>query len=67
MINRKIILIVILTINTISLMAQDIIYNFKSNNDVKKWFIVNDDVMGGISNSNFKINNNGDGVFQGYI
>ena len=64
---RKIILIVILTFNTINIIGQDIIYNFKNDNDLKKWFIVNDDVMGGISKSDLSTNEDGNGVFQGYV
>ena len=49
------------------LMSQNIIYNFDKNSDLKKWVIVNDDVMGGISSSNLIIDNDGNGVFKGRI
>ena len=48
-------------------MSQNIIYNFDSNSDLKKWVIVNDDVMGGISSSNLIVEKDGNGVFQGRI
>ena len=48
-------------------MAQNIVFNFEKNKDLKQWFIVNDDVMGGISESNFSISKDGYGIFQGYI
>ena len=48
-------------------MSQNMIYNFDNNSDLKKWVIVNDDVMGGISSSNLIIENDGNGVFQGRI
>ena len=48
-------------------MSQENIFNFKKSKDLKQWFIVNDDVMGGISESNFSINKDGYGIFQGNI
>ncbi|MAC42294.1 MAG: CIA30 family protein [Pelagibacterales bacterium] len=48
-------------------MAQDIVSDFKKDKDFKKWFIINDGVMGGISESNLSISKDGYGVFQGDI
>jgi hypothetical protein len=48
-------------------MSQTVIYNFEANSDLKKWVIVNDDVMGGISSSNLIVEKDGNGVFQGII
>jgi hypothetical protein len=48
-------------------MSQDNIFNFEKNKDLKQWFIVNDDVMGGISESNLSTNEDGNGIFQGYV
>jgi hypothetical protein len=48
-------------------MSQNIIYNFDNNSDLKRWVIVNDDVMGGISSSYLIINSDGNGVFEGRI
>ena len=65
---KRIILFKILIIfNSLTLMAKDIIFNFEKNKELKQWFIVNDDVMGGISESNLSISNDGNGIFQGYI
>ena len=43
------------------------IFDFKSDSDIQKWFVVNDDVMGGRSTSTFTINKDGHGAFQGRI
>tara|TARA_B110000003_G_C16504991_1_gene478904 strand:+ start:342 stop:833 length:492 start_codon:yes stop_codon:yes gene_type:complete len=48
-------------------MAQDIIFNFEKDKDLKEWFVVNDNVMGGISESNLSISKDGYGIFQGYV
>ncbi|MDC1063609.1 CIA30 family protein [Flavobacteriales bacterium] len=66
-ISHIILLNLLIIFNTINLTAQDIISDFKKDKDLKNWFIVNDDVMGGISESDLSISKNGDGVFQGYI
>ena len=59
--------IILLIFKTTPLMSQNIIYNFDNNSDLKKWVIVNDDVMGGISSSNLIVERDGNGVFQGRI
>ena len=64
---RFILIILLIIINTSAIIAQDMIYNFDKDSDLKKWMIVNDDVMGGISRSNININNQGNGVFSGSI
>ena len=48
-------------------MSQDNIFNFEKNKDLKQWFIVNDDVMGGVSESNLSTTEDGNGIFQGYV
>jgi NADH dehydrogenase [ubiquinone] 1 alpha subcomplex assembly factor 1 len=50
-----------------TLMSQNMIYNFDNNSDLKRWVVVNDDVMGGISSGNLFIENDGNGVFEGRI
>ena len=65
--NRILLLKLLIIFNSITLLAQDIVFNFEKNKDLKQWFIVNDDVMGGISESNFSINKDGSGVFKGYV
>ena len=64
---HNVLLNLLITFNTINLTAQDIISDFEKDIDIKKWFIVNDDVMGGVSESNFSINKDGRGIFKGYV
>ena len=59
--------LILLILKPNTLMSQNMIYNFDNNSDLKRWGIVNDDVMGGISSSNLKINIDGSGVFEGRI
>jgi len=66
-ISHIILLNLLIIFNTINLTAQDIISDFEKDKDLKNWFIVNDDVMGGISESNFSTSEDGNGIFQGYV
>ena len=43
------------------------LYNFNSESKATEWLIVDDVVMGGRSNGNFYVNENGHGVFEGEI
>ena len=54
-------------INQPDLMSQIIIKDFNYQSDLSNWVIVNDDVMGGVSSCEIRINNDGNGVFEGYI
>ena len=54
-------------LNPQALMSQNVICNFNSSLDLKRWIIVNDDVMGGVSSGNLNINKEGNGVFEGSI
>ena len=65
--NRILLLKLLIIFNSITLLAQDIVFNFEKNKDLKQWFIVNDDVTGGISESNLSTSEDGDGIFQGYV
>lgn len=56
-----IILILLITQTSMTL------FNFDSKSDISNWRIVNDVVMGGRSNGNFKINNTGYGLFFGDV
>ena len=47
-------------------MAQ-ILYDFNSESKLENWFIVNDDVMGGVSKSKLFLDDEGNGVFKGRI
>lgn len=43
------------------------IFNFSKDTKKNSWVVVNDVVMGGISQSNININNDGNGVFSGSV
>lgn len=43
------------------------IYKFNSNSKSKDWRILNDGVMGGVSEATFTISERGEGVFQGRV
>ena len=43
------------------------IFNFTKGVNIKNWSIVNDDVMGGISSSFFKLSKAGHGIFKGDV
>ena len=45
----------------------NLVYNFGSDADMKHWKIMNDGVMGGISQSQISVNAQGNGVFQGSV
>ncbi len=64
---RSIYFVILLILSTKILMSQTKIYNFDNNSDLKRWIIVNDDVMGGGSSSKLNINQEGNGVFAGSI
>jgi hypothetical protein len=44
-----------------------ILHDFNKNDDLSDWMIVNDGVMGGLSEGSISINEDGHGVFSGYI
>lgn len=44
-----------------------VLYDFNSNETSGKWYVVNDDVMGGISKSELKLNSNGTATFNGFL
>ncbi|MFK7806641.1 MAG: CIA30 family protein [Saprospiraceae bacterium] len=43
------------------------VFDFNANSDLTNWRIVDDVVMGGRSDGNFKINEEGHGLFQGKV
>jgi len=43
------------------------LFDFNKSCDLIDWFIVNDGVMGGLSSSNFSLNDQGNGVFSGDV
>ena len=47
--------------------SEIIIFDFEKNTKINRWYTTNDDVMGGISNSLMKLDENGNGVFNGIV
>lgn len=43
------------------------IFDFNSESNIQNWRIIDDVVMGGRSNGNFKVNTDGHGEFSGYV
>ncbi|CAM1343458.1 CIA30 family protein [Tenacibaculum amylolyticum] len=43
------------------------VFDFDKDVSIEKWNTTNDDVMGGISNSSIRLNNEGKGVFSGNV
>ncbi len=58
-------LIVILII--FQIMQSKIIFYFNQDSDLQNWAVVNDVVMGGKSSSQFTLNADGFGVFEGHV
>jgi NADH dehydrogenase [ubiquinone] 1 alpha subcomplex assembly factor 1 len=44
-----------------------VIFESSKNSSIENWYIVNDNVMGGVSQSNIVINENGNAVFKGSV
>jgi monofunctional biosynthetic peptidoglycan transglycosylase len=61
----KTILILLLSINIMS--AQTLIFDFESPGTTGEWYIVNDDVMGGVSNSDIILNQDATMTFSGKL
>lgn len=58
---------IILTLLLFMTSYTQFIFDFNKESNIQNWFIVNDDVMGGKSRSNFTIDQDGFGVFEGRI
>ncbi len=54
-------LVFILSINVM------VIFDFTKNSSMENWYIINDDVMGGVSQSEIAINESGNAVFKGTV
>ena len=48
-------------------MTTPTIFDFNKNSDIKKWTVVDDIVMGGRSSGSFGLNEDGHGIFQGFV
>ena len=66
---KKIILLLFISLYSVFIMKSQNVYliNPSENIGTNNWNIVNDDVMGGISNSEILINDKDNLVFQGYL
>lgn len=54
----------------ISLISPDkstMIYDFQANKTVQDWYVVDDGVMGGLSEGSIRINSDGNGLFSGEV
>ena len=43
------------------------IFDFKDQQDLSNWFVVNDGVMGGYSEGSISLNDDNNGLFKGYV
>tara|TARA_B100000963_G_scaffold84617_1_gene72234 strand:- start:4904 stop:5449 length:546 start_codon:yes stop_codon:yes gene_type:complete len=64
---NKILLFLILILNQNDIMSQSLVYDFNTQSKQSDWVIVNDDVMGGLSSSQIRIDEIGNGVFEGSV
>lgn len=44
-----------------------VIFDFNEKSSLENWYIINDNVMGGVSRSNISINEDGNAVFKGSV
>ena len=58
---------VVFSLNQKVIMSQNFIYDFDNQSNLSNWIIVNDDVMGGLSSCQMRIDDQGNGVFEGFI
>ncbi len=59
--------LLLLTLSLFTKSNMEKIYTFSTQTNIKEWRIVNDDVMGGRSNSSLKISDSGHGQFIGHV
>lgn len=59
--------IIIFSIPFVMMSQNNSIFNFSQNAQKNSWTVVNDGVMGGVSNSSIKRNTDGHGVFSGTV
>lgn len=52
---------------TLVSMAQNPIFDFKTDTSLTDWYVVNDAVMGGLSRGSFRVDAEGHGLFSGKI
>ena len=52
---------------TISWLEAEVIFDFKKNTSIRDWRVVDDGVMGGISAGQLRLDEQGNGIFYGYV
>ncbi len=57
----------IITVLFISILNTMVIFDFTENSNLENWQIINDNVMGGVSQSDITINEEGNAVFKGSV
>ena len=57
----------VFNLNQKAVMSQNFVYDFDNQSKISNWVIVNDDVMGGLSSCQMRIDKKGNGVFEGLI
>lgn len=50
-----------------SILSAMVIFDFNEKSSLKNWYIINDNVMGGVSQSTISINEDGNAVFKGSV
>jgi hypothetical protein len=60
-------LIILLSLSVMFQDSTSTIFDFKIAKNTSNWFVVNDGVMGGLSQGTLTINNAGNGLFKGYV
>ena len=60
-------MLLIIFFNLVSAQFNDMIFEFKKDSNLGRWQVVDDVVMGGLSNSKLELNENGNGVFKGDV
>ncbi len=63
----KIILFLLTSLCSLFSMSQLVVFDFKEANSTIGWFVVNDGVMGGLSEGSFELNEEGNALFRGYV
>lgn len=58
---------IITTVLFISILNTMVIFDFTENSSLENWFIINDNVMGGVSRSKISINEDGNAIFKGSV
>lgn len=60
-------LLLLLVLSLISQNNYEIIHDFQASKNLDNWYVVDDGVMGGLSQGKLTINQDGNGVYKGYV